>query len=112
MKCIGVFKNTNYRLYYDAKHDEYLLMTPNFRFTRMMGHCNNDEVRDWAYDLIEKHKAKYLECLLELIKEEASRNIESMLPEIQWHCDLLPKSLIQCSSSVPRVFNKDQGDYL
>ena len=49
MKCIGTYQN--HRLYYDTKHDEYLLMTPNFRFCRMFGHCNNEEVAEWAYKL-------------------------------------------------------------
>ena len=57
MKCIGVFKG--YRLYYDEKYKEYLLLTPNFKFTRMFGHCNNEEVTEWAYKEKEKYE-KYL----------------------------------------------------
>lgn len=51
--CLGVYKN--HRLYYDDKYDEYLLMTPNFRFTRMFGHCNNPDVAEWAYKLRDRH---------------------------------------------------------
>ena len=56
MKCIGVYQN--HRLYYDDKHDEYLLLTPNFRFTCMFGHCNNRDVANWAYREKDKHKTR------------------------------------------------------
>lgn len=46
MKCIGVYRD--HRLYYDLKHKEYLLMTPNFRFTRSFGHCHDQDVAEWA----------------------------------------------------------------
>lgn len=52
MKCLGVYKD--HRLYYDIKHNEFLLLTPNFRFTRMFGHCHNRDVTEWAYDLQDK----------------------------------------------------------
>ena len=54
MKCLGV--KDGHRLYYDQKHDEYLLLTPNFRFTRMFGRCNNAAVAAWAYDMKIKHR--------------------------------------------------------
>ena len=54
MTCIGTYQN--HRLYYDTKHGEYLLMTPNFRFCRMFGHCNNEEVAEWANKLKIAHK--------------------------------------------------------
>ena len=54
MTCIGTYQN--HRLYYDDKHDEYSLMTPNFRFCRMFGHCNNVDVTEWVYKLKNTHK--------------------------------------------------------
>lgn len=59
--CIGV--KDNYHLYYDDKHNEYLLMTPNFRFTRMFGHCNNSEISKWAYKIRENHRVKINETI-------------------------------------------------
>ena len=53
MKCLGVYRG--HRLYYDLKHKEYILMTPNFRFTRSMGHCHRPNVAEWARKMIEIH---------------------------------------------------------
>ena len=53
MKCIGVYKG--YHLYYDIKHNEYLLLTPKFHFNRCMSHCANSEVGKWATHMIEQH---------------------------------------------------------
>lgn len=53
MKCLGV--KDNHRLYYDEKHDEYLLLTPSFKLTRMFGH-RNASIAAWAYDTKIKHR--------------------------------------------------------
>lgn len=60
MKCLGVYQN--HRLYIDLKHNEFLLMTPNMRFTRVMGHCHNYAVKNWAYRKIEQYRSGKIKC--------------------------------------------------
>lgn len=57
MKCIGV--REGWRVYYDIKHSEYLLMNPNFNFTRRFEHAQcGDAIRQWAINCREQHKKK------------------------------------------------------
>lgn len=56
MKCIGV--RENYRVYYDCKHDEYLLMNPNFRFNRRFEHASCSYIVEWAINCRDKHREK------------------------------------------------------
>ena len=53
MECLGI--KDGHRLYYDKKHDEYLLLTPSFKLTRTFGH-RNAAVASWAYDIKIKHR--------------------------------------------------------
>ena len=39
-KCVGVWHD-KYRLYYDVKHNEFFVLTPNFRITQARGYLIN-----------------------------------------------------------------------
>lgn len=44
--CIGVWHN-EYRLYYDGKHDEFFVLTPNFKITKAPRRINNN-LAEWC----------------------------------------------------------------
>lgn len=45
IKCIGAYKDCRY--YYDGRHDQFFLLTPNFRITRSPAHYSED-VTKWC----------------------------------------------------------------
>ena len=40
-KCIGIW-NGEYRLYHDKKHDEFFVLTPNFKITQSPRRISED----------------------------------------------------------------------
>ncbi len=53
-KCLGVWKS-GYRLYHDKKHNEFFVLTPNYRITQSPRRIC-DELADWCCNLINKTK--------------------------------------------------------
>ena len=53
-KCIGVWHN-EYRLYYDGKHNEFFVLTPNFKITQAPRRIC-DELADWCNHQMEQFK--------------------------------------------------------
>lgn len=51
-KCVGVWQD-EYRLYYDGKHDEFFVLTPNFRITQAPRRIC-DELADWCNHQMEQ----------------------------------------------------------
>lgn len=45
-KCVGVW-HSEYRLYYDGKHNEFFVLTPNFKITQAPRRIC-DELADWC----------------------------------------------------------------
>ena len=54
IKCIGVWHE--HRLYYNGKHNDFFVLTPNFKVTRYPRRIC-DELGDWC----KNQKQKYLE---------------------------------------------------
>ena len=74
MKCIGV--KDGYHLYHDLKHDEYLLLNPNFRFNRCMNHAG-EEIGKWANHMIDVDRKKGF-------KNEVN-NIDNKTQRLKWY---------------------------
>lgn len=53
IKCIGV--REDYRVYYNARHKEYFILTPNFRISRYANHCADGKISNWINNTIQKH---------------------------------------------------------
>ena len=58
-KCVGVWHN-EYRLYHDGKHDEFFILTPNFKITQAPRRIC-DELADWCNHQMEQIRKKNLE---------------------------------------------------
>ena len=52
-KCVGVWHD-KYRLYYDGKHNEFFVLTPNFRITQAPSRISN-QLADWCKHMIEEY---------------------------------------------------------
>lgn len=52
-KCVGVWHD-KYRLYYDEKHNEFFVLTPNFRITQAPRRISN-QLADWCKHMIEEY---------------------------------------------------------
>lgn len=68
-KCIGVWHN-EYRLYFDGKHEEFFVLTPNYRITQSPRRVC-DELADWCKNQIEKFLEK--EKPVDNIDEECTK---------------------------------------
>lgn len=52
IKCIGVWHG-EYRLYYDGRHKEFFVLTPNFKITKAPRRISN-ELADWCNSQMQK----------------------------------------------------------
>ena len=50
-KCLGVWHN-EYRLYYDGRHNEFFILTPNYKITQSPRRIC-DELADWCNHMME-----------------------------------------------------------
>ena len=55
IKCLGVLHGQ--RLYYDGKHNDYFVLTRNFRVTRYPKRVS-PTLGEWCEKMIEAHKKK------------------------------------------------------
>lgn len=52
-KCVGVWHD-KCRLYYDGKHNELFVLTPNFRITQAPRRISN-QLANWCKHMIEEY---------------------------------------------------------
>ena len=58
IKGIGVYRGCHY--YYDGRHNQFFLLTPNFRITRQPKHFHDPEIVTWC----KNQKEKFLKAIV------------------------------------------------